>query len=52
MNPADWHIRFNEKALIPLDVMLTHSKEWLAALQQVVDRFQAIEHGEERSVPM
>jgi hypothetical protein len=46
---AEWHVRFDEKSFIPLDVMLNHSKEWLAAIQGLVEQFRAIEHKEETS---
>jgi len=45
-NPAEWHVRYKEKAFIPLDALLNHSKEWLDAIQEMIERFQGIEHKE------
>jgi hypothetical protein len=45
-SPGDWHVRYEGNSLIPLEVMLNHSKEWLAAIQELIERFQGIEHQE------
>jgi hypothetical protein len=45
-SPADWHVRYKGNSLIPLEIMLNHSKEWLAAIQELIEGFQGIEHKE------
>jgi hypothetical protein len=46
-SPTSWHIRYQDRATVPLREMLAHQDEWLAAIQAVIERFRMIEHSQE-----
>jgi hypothetical protein len=46
-SPASWHVRYQDRASIPLREMLPHQDAWLAAIQGVIDRFRIIEHSQD-----
>jgi hypothetical protein len=46
-NPANWQVRSNDRVAILLQELLSHKKQWLDAIQEVIDRFRALEHLQE-----
>jgi hypothetical protein len=47
-DPGNWHIRHYGRTARALREMLAHEEDWLSAIQELIERFRAIERAEER----
>lgn len=46
-SPGSWHIRYQDRVAIPLQVMLSHQDPWIGAIREVIERFRILEHTQE-----
>ena len=46
-NPGSWSIKYQDRGAIPLQEMFRHQETWLAAIQEVIERFRIVERSQE-----
>jgi hypothetical protein len=46
-NPGSWSIKYQDRGAIPLQEMFRHQDAWLAAIQEVIERFRIVERSQE-----